>query len=111
MRTLSAIAHSLGDNLIQRTADVILKERRRLVLVVRKSPLNDIHLENMLKLSRMGVFIIPPVPAFYNHPSTINDIVDHIVMRVLDQLEIHLDLVKRWDGAMSTDGAPVVEEG
>jgi len=111
MCTLSAIAHSQGDTLVHRAADVILKERRRLVLVVRESPLNDIHLENMLKLSRMGVVIIPPVPAFYNRPSTINEIVDHIVMRVLDQLDIHLDLAKRWGGAMSADDGPEVEGG
>src|SRR6266404_5882953 len=82
MRTLAAIANGLGDNLIHRAADVILKERRKLVLVVRESPFNDLHLENMLKLSRMGVVILPPVPAFYNHPNTIDEMVDHIVMRV-----------------------------
>ncbi len=101
-RTLAAIAQGQGDNLIHRAADVILKERRKLVLVVREAPLNDIHLENMLKLSRMGVVIIPPVPAFYNHPRTIDDIVNHIVMRILDQFDIHLDLATRWNGAMLT---------
>src|SRR6266700_2921666 len=85
MRTLAAITHGLGDNLIHRAADVILKERRKLVLVVREAPLNDIHLENMLKLSRMGVVIFPPVPAFYNRPLSIEEIVDQTVMRVLDQ--------------------------
>lgn len=109
-RTLSAIAHGHGDNLIHRAADVILKERRPLVLVVRESPLSAIHLENMLKLSRMGAVIIPPMLAFYNHPRTINDMVDQAVMRVLDQLGIHLDLAQRWDGALSADGAPVAEE-
>lgn len=98
MRTLAAIAQGQGDNLIHRAADVILKERRRLVLVVRESPLNDIHLENMLKLSRMGVVIIPPVPAFYNHPRNLEEMVDHIVMRVLDQCGIHLEVVDRWEG-------------
>jgi 4-hydroxy-3-polyprenylbenzoate decarboxylase len=100
MRTLAAIAQGNGEHLIHRAADVILKERRKLVLVVRESPLNDIHLENMLKLSRMGVVIIPPVPAFYNHPRSIDDIVNHIVMRVLDQFDIHLDLMTRWDGVL-----------
>jgi 4-hydroxy-3-polyprenylbenzoate decarboxylase len=102
MRTLAAIAHGQGDNLIHRAADVILKERRKLVLVVREAPLNDIHLENMLKLSRMGVVILPPVPAFYNHPQSIDEMVDHIVMRILDQFDIHLGLTERWDGEMST---------
>jgi len=98
MRTLAAIALGQGDNLIHRAADVILKERRKLVLVVRESPFNDIHLENMLKLSRMGVVILPPVPAFYNHPQNVDDIVNHIAMRILDQFELHLDVMNRWDG-------------
>src|SRR5438876_11092640 len=83
VRTLAAIANGYGDNLLHRAADVILKERRKLVLVVRETPVNDIHLENMLKLSRMGVVIMLPVPAFYNHPQTIDDIVNHIVIRIL----------------------------
>lgn len=103
MRTLAAIAQGQGDNLIHRAADVILKERRKLVLVVRESPLNDIHLENMLKLSRMGVTIMPPVPAFYNHPQNLDDMVSHIAMRTLDQFNLHLDVVNRWDGLMSSD--------
>jgi 4-hydroxy-3-polyprenylbenzoate decarboxylase len=77
---------------------VILKERRKLVLVVREAPLHDIHLENMLKLSRMGVVILPPVPAFYNHPRSVDDIVNHIVMRILDQFDIHLESRERWEG-------------
>ena len=104
MRTLAAIAHGQGDNLIHRAADVILKERRKLALMVREAPLNDIHLENMLKLSRMGVVITPPVPAFYNHPQSLDDIVNHIVMRVLDQFGIHTDVMTRWDGMMATKG-------
>ncbi len=102
MRTLAAIANGLGDNLIHRAADVILKERRKLVLVVRESPFNDIHLENMLKLSRMGVVILPPVPAFYNHPQNLDDMINHVAMRTLDQFDIHLDVVNRWDGVMSS---------
>lgn len=100
MRTLGAIAGGVGDNLITRAADVVLKERRKLVLLVREAPFNDVHLENMLKLSRMGAVILPPVPAFYNHPRTIDDIVNHVVQRALDQLEIHIDVVGRWDGVM-----------
>ena len=103
-RTLAAIANGYGDNLLHRAADVILKERRKLVLVVRETPVNDIHLENMLKLSRMGVVIIPPMPAFYNHPHTIDDIVNHIVVRILDQFDIHLETANRWDGVMVTGG-------
>ena len=108
MRTLSAIAQGAGDNLIDRAADVVLKERRRLVLVARESPLNDIHLENMLKLSRMGVVILPPVPAFYNRPQTLDDMVNHVVMRTLDQFRIHLDMVNRWDGVMRAGAPPQV---
>ena len=104
MRTLAAIAHGQGDNLIHRAADVILKERRKLVLMVRESPFNDIHLENMLKLSRMGVVIIPPVPAFYNRPQSLDDMINHIVMRALDQFGLHIDPVARWDGMMTTKG-------
>ena len=98
MRTLGCIAHGYGEHLVHRAADVILKERRRLVLVTRESPLSEVHLENMLKLARMGVTILPPMPAFYNHPQSITDIVDHIVARVLDQLGIAAPFAKRWDG-------------
>lgn len=111
MRTLAAIAHGLGDNLIHRAADVVLKERRKLVLVVRESPFNDIHLENMLKLSRMGVTILPPVPAFYNHPQNLDDLINHIAMRILDQFEIHLDVVNRWDGVMTSNLSQRKSEG
>ena len=110
MRTLGAVAGGHGDNLIHRAADVVLKERRRLVLVVREAPFSEIHLENMLKLSRMGAVITSPVPAFYNHPRTIADVVDHIAARVLDHLGIHLDLVQRWDGVMSSKGAPLMQD-
>ncbi len=99
MRTLAAIAHGLGDNLIHRAADVVLKERRTLVLAVREAPLSAIHLENMLTLSRMGVVICPPVPAFYTRPQTIDEIVNYTAARLLDQVGIHLD-VSRWAGVM-----------
>lgn len=104
MRTLAAIAQGQSENLIHRAADVVLKERRKLVLVVREAPLNDIHLENMLKLSRMGVVIFPPVPAFYNQAETIQEMVDHVVVRILDQFEIHLGDSGRWDGVMRVAG-------
>lgn len=103
MRTLAAIAHGLGDNLIHRAADVTLKERRKLVLAVREAPFNDIHLENMLKLSKMGVSISPPVPAFYHQPRTIDDIVNHTVVRLLDQFGIAVEASSRWTGAMRGD--------
>ncbi|MGE0462820.1 MAG: UbiX family flavin prenyltransferase [Vicinamibacterales bacterium] len=98
-RSLASIAHGLGDSLVHRAADVILKERRKLVLAVREAPLNDIHLENMLKLSRMGVVICPPVPAFYTKPATIDDLVTYTAIRLLDQFDIHVD-APRWDGQM-----------
>jgi 4-hydroxy-3-polyprenylbenzoate decarboxylase len=100
MRPLGAIAHGVGDNLIHRAADVILKERRRLVLAVRESPLSEIHLQNMLALARMGVSICPPTPAFYTHPASIDELVSYSVVRLLDQLGIHLAGENRWDGEM-----------
>ena len=105
MRTLGAIAQGYGDNLVQRAADVVLKERRKLVLIARETPLSEIHLENMLKLSRMGVTIFPPMPAFYNKPQSIDDMVDHIVARVLDQFGIEAEFAKRWDGQMERGSA------
>ncbi len=100
MRTLGAIAHGVGDNLIHRAADVVLKERRKLVLAVREAPLSEVHLENMLKLARMGVSICPPTPAFYNQPQSIDQLVNHSVTRILDQVGIHLDSADRWTGEM-----------
>jgi 4-hydroxy-3-polyprenylbenzoate decarboxylase len=105
MRTLAAIAHGFGDNLIHRAADVVLKERRKLVLAVRESPFSDIHLENMLKLSRMGAVICPPMPAFYTRPTTVEEIVTWAAARLLDQVGIHTEAVSRWDGRMEV-GAP-----
>ena len=110
MRTLGSIAHGYGEHLVHRAADVVLKERRRLVLVVRESPLSELHLESMLKLARMGVRIVPPMPAFYNHPKSINDIVDHIVARVLDQFGISAPFAKRWDGHMDSSSMTASSE-
>ncbi len=101
MRSLAAIASGLSENLIHRAADVMIKERRPLVLVVREAPLSAIHLENMLKLARLGVTILPPVPAFYNRPQSVDAIVDHTVARVLDQFGHTLDLTERWVGKLS----------
>ncbi len=105
VKTLSAIAHGHADDLIHRAADVVLKERRRLVLAVLEAPLSAIHLENMLKLARLGVVIAPPMPAFYNHPATIDDQVNHTVGRVLDLFDIHLEGVERWSGFTEAGGA------
>ncbi len=102
MRTLAGIANGYGEHLVHRAADVILKERRRLVLVARETPLSQVHIENMLKLSRMGVVMLPPMPAFYNHPQSVDDIVNHIVARVLDQFGIEAPFAKRWDGHMQS---------
>src|SRR2546421_10234006 len=102
VHTLAGIANGYGEHLVHRAADVILKERRRLVLLVRETPLSEVHLENMLKLARMGVTIVPPVPAFYNHPQTVGDVIDHIVARVLDQFGIAVPFARRWDGHMRT---------
>ena len=99
-KTLGAIAHGYGDSLIHRAADVVLKERRTLVLAVREAPLSEIHLENMLKLARMGAVILPPMPAFYNHPRTVDDLVDHTVARMLDQFGIEMSGAVRWTGEM-----------
>src|SRR6266403_4818382 len=98
VRSLAAIAQGHGDTLVHRAADVVLKERRKLVLAVRETPLSDIHLENMLKLSRMGVVIFPPVPAFYNNPQNLDDVINHIVMRALDAFGIHIDGTSRGAG-------------
>ncbi len=110
MRTAAAIAHGYGENLVHRAADVVLKERRKLVLVPRETPLSEVHLENLLKLARMGATVLPPMPAFYNHPKTIDDIVDHIVARVLDQFGIEAAFAKRWDGKMAHAARPDLQE-
>lgn len=96
MGTLARIAVGVSGNLIERSADVMLKERRPLLLVPRETPLSDIHLENMLKLSRSGARIIPAMPGFYGRPESVLDLVDFVVGKVLDQLGIENDLYKRW---------------
>ena len=114
-KTLAAVAHGFGEGLIHRAADVVLKERRRLVLAVREAPLSDIHLENMLKLSRMGVVICPPMPGFYQRPDTIDELVTHSVVRMLDQFGLHAEGPGRWGEAfaLGTTGkiAPDDSEG
>ncbi|ASR49384.1 phenolic acid decarboxylase [Paenibacillus kribbensis] len=105
MKTLASIRIGMADNLLTRAADVMLKERRKLLLMTRETPLSSIHLENMLELSRMGVTILPPMPAFYNHPATIEEMVDHIVFRALDQFDIVTTAAKRWDGMKQTESA------
>ncbi len=96
MGTLAAIAHGLSDNLIERAADVMLKEQRKLILVPREAPFSTLHLENMLTLSRMNAVILPANPGFYHQPQTVADIVDFIVARILDQLGVQHDLMARW---------------
>ncbi|MDP1656358.1 MAG: UbiX family flavin prenyltransferase [Hylemonella sp.] len=98
MRTLAAVAHGLADNLITRAADVMLKERRRLVLMVRESPLSLIHLRNMVSVTEAGGIICPPLPAFYLRPQSVDEIVDQGVARVLDLLDIPHALTARWAG-------------
>ena len=98
MRTLAAIAHGLADNLLTRAADVVLKERRRLVLMVRESPLHLVHLRNMATVTELGAICCPPMPAFYQRPSSIGEIVDHSVARALDLLGLPNDLAPRWQG-------------
>lgn len=96
MSTVSAIAQGSSNNLLERAADVILKEGKPMILIPRETPLSAIHLENLLKLARLGVKIIPPMPSFYTHPKTIDDIVNNTVGRILDQLNIEHNLCKRW---------------
>ncbi|MEX2948978.1 UbiX family flavin prenyltransferase [Staphylococcus warneri] len=99
MKSLASISIGLADNLITRAADVMLKENKKLILMARETPLNQIHLENMLKLSKMGVTIFPPMPAFYNHPKDLNEMIDHIVYRLLSQFGIYqLPKEKVWTG-------------
>ncbi|MBD1557245.1 UbiX family flavin prenyltransferase [Vibrio sp. S9_S30] len=94
--SLAAIAHGMSDNLIERAADVVMKERGQLVLVIRETPFSTLHLENMLKLSQMGVTIMPAAPGFYHQPTNIDDLVDFMVARILDHLGIEQSLTPRW---------------
>src|SRR5258708_30480202 len=96
MRSLGEIAHGITSNLLTRAADVVLKERRRLVLVTRETPLHAIHLRNMVTLAEIGAIIAPPVPAFYNKPKTLADVIDHPIGRVLDLFDLDTGKVKRW---------------
>jgi len=96
MGTLAAIAHGLSDNLIERAADVMLKEQRKLILVPREAPFSTLHLENMLTLSRMNTVILPANPGFYHQPQSVADIVDFVVARILDQLGVQHELMARW---------------
>ena len=98
MRTLAAVAHGLSDNLLTRAADVVLKERRRLVMLVRESPLHLTHLRNMVAVTEMGAIVCPPMPAFYLHPQSVGELVDHSVARALDLLDVPHDLAPRWEG-------------
>lgn len=98
IKTLSAVANSYDDNLMTRAADVCLKERRRLVLVVRETPLHAGHLQLMLQATQSGAVILPPVPAFYHRPATVQELIDHTIVKVLDQFGIRTDLIRRWSG-------------
>ncbi len=103
MRSLGEIAHGITSNLLTRAADVVLKEQRRLVLVARETPIYTIHLRNMLTLSEMGAVIAPPMPAFYNKPKSLDDIVNHTVGRALDLFDLDSGKVKRWGKIRSPD--------
>lgn len=108
MRTLAAVAHGLSDNLITRAADVMLKERRRLILMVRETPFNLAHLRNMTSVTEMGGIIYPPLPGFYHRPQTIADMIDHTVSRVIDLLGVPHTLAPRWNGLTAANQADLV---
>lgn len=103
MKTLASVAHGLSDNLIARAADVVLKERRRLVLMVRETPLNLAHLRNMTAVTEMGGVIFPPLPGFYHRPQSVSEMVDHTIGRVLDLFNIPHALAPRWNGLKAND--------
>ena len=110
MKTLAGVAHAFSDNLVTRAADVILKERRRLVLLIREAPLNLAHLRNMVAVTEMGGVIFPPVPAFYNKPKSIDDIIDHTVGRVLDLFDVPHDNIARWQGMQTPANGKTARE-
>ncbi|HEY4152187.1 MAG TPA: UbiX family flavin prenyltransferase [Pseudolysinimonas sp.] len=110
VKTLAAIASGYADDLVARAADVVLKERRKLVLMVRESPLSAIHLENMLRATRAGAVILPPMPGFYTAPRDLDEMVDHVVTRALDQFGLHSDATKRWDGQLEHSSPRMLEE-
>jgi len=107
MKTLSSIVHSYGAKLLTRAADVVLKERRRLVLMPREVPLHVGHCKLLYQAAQMGIHIVPPMPAFYNHPQTIDDLINHSLGRVLDLFEIDPGIVKRWGGAEKQTVSPL----
>ncbi|GAB3993138.1 non-oxidative hydroxyarylic acid decarboxylases subunit B [Glycomyces albus] len=106
MKTAAGIRTGYTEGLIGRAADVVLKEKRKLVLVARESPLSEVHLENLLALARMGAVVMPPVPAFYNHPRSVEDLVDHVVARVMDQFDLPSPEARRWNGLGSDESNP-----
>jgi 4-hydroxy-3-polyprenylbenzoate decarboxylase len=110
MKTLGQIATCTGESLIPRAADVVLKERRRLVLGVRESPFHEIHLQHMLTLTRMGAIVAPPVPAFYTAPTSLDQVIDHTVTRMLDLFDIATPGAPRWDGDMHPGGRAAVPD-
>jgi 4-hydroxy-3-polyprenylbenzoate decarboxylase/2,5-furandicarboxylate decarboxylase 2 len=105
MKTLAAVAHAHADELVSRAADVVLKERRRLVLLTRETPLNLAHLRNMTAVTEMGAIVFPPVPAFYSQPKSLDDLVNHTVGRVLDLFGVHSAKLARWAGMKGTPAA------
>lgn len=106
MKSLASVAHGMSDNLITRAADVVLKERRRLILMVRETPFNLAHLRNMTSVTEMGGIIFPPLPGFYHRPATIAEMLDHTLGRVLDLLHLPNTVTPRWDGLKATPAAP-----
>jgi len=110
MKTLAAVAHGLADNLVARAADVVLKERRRLIMMVRETPLNLAHLRNMTAVTEMGGIVFPPLPSFYHRPASIEEMVDHTLDRVLDLLGIENPQAARWPGMRGADGGAQVRD-